>query len=216
VDAASARPTGEFASAASAAIVEKTREALNARGITVVVVDTRTEALEKLKELIPEGVSVSTGASVTLREIGFEEVLTSGKHPWRNLKGEFLAEKDPARQRSLRRQAVLADYFLGSVHAVTQTGQLVIASATGSQIAPYAFASSNVIWVVGSQKIVPTLEDGFRRIREYILPDEEKRMRELSGGKMGTMIGKILVFERESPVLGRKVTLLLVREPVGD
>ncbi len=216
MDSVSPGSTRDFASAASAAIVEKTRESLSERGITVTVVDTRGEALERLKGLIPPGASVNTGASVSLREIGFEAFLTSGSHPWRNLKGEYLAEKDAAKQRALRRQAILADYFLGSVHAVTETGELLIASATGSQIAPYAYASSNVIWVVGSQKIVPTLEDGFRRIREYILPDEEKRMRELSGGKVGTMIGKILVFERESRMLARTLTLLLVREPVGD
>ena len=206
----------DFGTAASAVVIEKTREALSARGITVTVVGTRAEALERLKELIPSGASVNSGASVSLREIGFEALLTSMNHPWRNLKGEYLAEKDPARQRVLRRQAILSDYFLGSVHALTQAGQLIVASATGSQIAPYAYASPNVIWVVGSQKIVPSVDEGFRRIREYILPDEEKRMRELSGGKMGTMIGKILVFERESPVLARTVNLLLVREPVGD
>ncbi len=216
VDSASPGSARDFASAASAAIVEKTREALSARGIIVTVVDTRSDALHRLRGLIPAGASVNTGASVTLREIGFEGLLTSGNHPWRNLKAEYLAENDREKQRAMRRQAILADYFLGSVHAVTQTGELVIASATGSQIAPYAFASPNVIWVVGSQKIVATLEDGFRRIREYILPDEEKRMRELTGGKVGTMIGKILIFERESPMLARTVNLLLVREAVGD
>jgi hypothetical protein len=127
---------------------------------------------------------VMTGASLTLKEIGFEELLISGKHSWRNLKDDIVAEKDPARQTLLRRQGTMADYFLGSVHAVAQTGQLVIASMSGSQLAPYAFSSGHIIWVVGAQKIATDLDDAVRRVREYVLPHEDKRMRELSGGKM--------------------------------
>jgi len=116
----------------------------------------------------------------------------------------------------LRKQALLADYFLGSVHAIARTGELVVASATGSQLGPYAFSSSNIIWVAGIQKITRTVEESFKRIREHIMPHEEERMRALTDGKIGTMLGKLLIFEREAPFLGRTVRLLLVRERVGD
>jgi hypothetical protein len=153
---------------------------------------------------------------LTLREIGFEELLISKAHPWKNLKDDIVAEKDPVRQALLRKQSTCADYFLGSVHAIAQTGELVIASATGSQLAPYAFSSSNIIWVAGIQKITRTLEEGIRRVREYVFPHEDKRMREATGGKVGSMIGKLMIFERESPLLARKITLLLVKDVVGD
>jgi hypothetical protein len=205
-----------FSLPASPQVLEETVAAVSSRGIAVEVVNTRREALERIKRLIPPGASVMSGASVTLREIGFEALLISQDHPWRNLKEAILSEKDPRRQMSLRKQAVLADYFLGSVHAIARTGELVVASATGSQLGPYAYTSSNIIWVAGTQKITDTVEEGIRRIREYIIPHEEKRMRELTEGKLGTMEGKLLIFERESPRLGRKVTLLLVKEPVGD
>jgi L-lactate utilization protein LutC len=191
-------------------------EALKARGIAAEVVQTREEALARLRALIPAGASISTGASLTLKEIGFEELLKSGTHPWRNLKAEYLAEKDPSRQLLMRRQSTLADFYLGSVHAVSQTGQLVIASMTGSQLAPYAYAAPNVIWVVGAQKITPTLEDAVRRVREYVYPHEDKRMKESSGGKMGSMIGKLLIFEREAPFLNRKLSMIFVRQKTGD
>lgn len=196
--------------------IERTMAAVSARGISAELVSTRGEALARLRELIPAGASVMTGASLTLKEIGFEELLISKSHPWRNLKDEIVAEKDPARQTLLRRQGTMADCFLGSVHAVAQTGQLVIASMTGSQLAPYAFSSGHVIWVVGTQKIAADLDDAVRRVREYVLPHEDKRMREASGGKMGSMIGKLLIIEQEAPFLGRKLTLLLVNEVVGD
>jgi hypothetical protein len=196
--------------------IEATMDALKARGITAELLQTREEALARLRTLIPAGASLSTGASLTLREIGFEELLMSGSHPWRNLKAEYLAEKDPARQKLLRRQSTLADYYLGSVHAVSQTGEVVIASMTGSQISPNAYAASNLIWVVGAQKITVSLEEAIRRVREYVLPHEDGRIRESTGGKMGSMIGKLMIFEREAPFLNRKISLLFVRQKTGD
>ncbi len=190
--------------------------ALNARGVEAEIVDTRADALARIKALIPAGVSVITGASLTLKEIGFEDYLVSKAHPWKNLKEAIVAEEDPGKKAALRKQAVLADYFLGSVHAVAESGELVIASASGSQLGAYAFTASNVIWVVGAQKIVKSVEDGIRRVKEYIMPHEDLRMRAMTGGKMGTMLGKLLIFERESPQLGRHLKLILIREPTGD
>ena len=85
-------------------------------------------------------------------------------------------------------------------------------SLTGSQLGPYAFTSAHVIWVVGAQKITPSFNDAIRRVREYVLPHEDKRMRESSGGRMGSAIGKLLVIHQEVPFLNRKLTLLFVNE----
>ena len=196
--------------------IDRTAKAVESRGVSVRLADTKESVLPLLLDLIPEGAAVMTGASLTLQQIGFEELLKSGKHRWRNLKGEVVAEKDPARQAQLRKQATLADYFLGSVHAIAETGEILVASATGSQIAPYAFTSNHVIWIAGAQKIVPTVEAGLRRIREYILPHEDQRMKNNFGPGAGSFIGKILLFEREALYLHRELTLILIREPVGD
>ena len=206
----------EFSTLATDVQIRKTMDALQGRGITAELVDTKERALARVQSLIPAGSSVMTGGSLTLKEIGFEEQLISNTHPWRNLKAEIVAEKDPAKQMLLRRQGVLADYFLGSVHAVAQTGELVIASLTGSQLGPYAYTAPNVIWVVGAQKITPSLEDAIRRVREYVLPHEDKRMRESSGGRMGSAIGKLLIIQQEAPFLNRKLTLIFVNQAVGD
>jgi hypothetical protein len=193
-----------------------TIDALKDRGITAELLETREEALSRLRTLIPAGATISTGASITLKEIGFEELLMTGSHPWRNLKAEYLAEKDPVRQTLLRRQATLADYYLGSVHGVAQTGEVVIASMTGSQLSPYAYAASNVVWIVGAQKITTSLDEAIRRIREYLLPREDARIRESSGGRIGSMVGKLMIFEREAPFLKRTISLLFVRQKTGD
>ncbi len=206
----------DFASLPDAETIARTMDAVRSRGIAVIAADTKEAALSILVDTIPEGAGVMTGASLTLQQIGFEELLKSGNHRWRNLKGEIVAEQDPARQSLLRKQATLADYFLGSVHAIVESGEILVASATGSQIAPYAFTSSHILWVAGAQKIVPSVDDGLRRIREYILPHEDQRMKNRLGPQAGSFVGKILLFEREAPYLHRSVTLLLVRQPVGD
>ena len=193
--------------------VLKTIEALRERGIKAERVESRAAALARLQELIPAGVTLYTGASITLGQIGFDELLKSGNHPWRNLKGEALAEKDMARQMALRRQGALADYYLGSVHAIAETGEIVVASATGSQIAAYAYTGQNIIWVAGAQKIVPSLEDALRRVREHSLPTEDQNMK--NAGRPGSFIGKLLIFEHEAAYLKRNVVLLIVNEVLG-
>ena len=150
--------------------LQKTIEAIRAHGVTVTLLETKEAALEHLRAIIPAGASVMTGASVGLQQTGFEKLLLSGDHPWKYLKAEIMAEKDPARMLALRKQATLAEFFLGGVNAIAETGEILIASATGSQLPAYAYSAANVIWVAGAQKITPSLETAFQRIRQYVLP----------------------------------------------
>src|SRR5215217_8915602 len=194
--------------------IQGTLRAVNERGIHAELVDTKEEALVRVQALIPAGAVVMTAASVTLQQIGFEALLISGNHPRRNFKADLLAEKDPVKQMALRRQGTLAEYFLGSVNALAETGELVFASGSGSQLPAYAYTSRNVIWVTGAQKITPTLDDALRRVREYTLPLEDERQKKF-GNKMGSSIGRILIFEHEPAFLRRNLTLILVNEVLG-
>lgn len=202
----------DYAKLASNESVEKTMRALEKRGVKAESVGTKAEAFRRLTELIPAGSEVMTGSSTTLDQMGFTNLLKSGKHEWRNLKDAILAEKDGKKQMELRKRSVTSLFFIGSVQAVTENGELLVASASGSQIPSCAFSSDNVIWMVGTQKIVPALEDAFRRVREYCLPLEDERMKSI--GYPGSTIGKMLVFEREI-MPNRKLTLILVNEKLG-
>ena len=193
--------------------ITQTIEALKNRGINTELVDTHREALRLITTKIPDGAQIMTGASTTLDQIGFTELLKSGAHKWKNLKQEIMSEKDPAKQRSLRVLATGAEYFIGSVQAVVETGEVVVVSASGSQIPAYAFNARNIMWVVGTQKIVPSLEEALRRVREHALPLESARMK--TQGFPGSIIGKISILEREVPQLGRNLTMILVNEKLG-
>jgi YkgG family uncharacterized protein len=194
--------------------IQHTVESVKARGIHAELVDTKEAALERVQALIPPGCVVMTGGSVTLQQIGFEEILISGNHPWRNFKADLLAEKDPVKQSAMRQQGALAEFYLGSVNALTETGELVFASGSGSQLPAYAFTSRNVIWVAGTQKITPILEDALRRIWEYVLPLEDQRQKSL-GNKAGSRINRILIIEGEPAYLRRNLTLILVNQVLG-
>ncbi len=205
--------TVSYSDLATAEQIQRAKAAVEARGIKIQLVDTPLQALEKVQQIIPAKADVMTGGSQTLREIGFEGLLLDNAHPWNNLKAAMLAESDPDKQGRLRAQSTLSNYYLGSVQAIAETGEIVIASGTGSQIPAYAFSSQNVVWIVGAQKIVPTLDAALRRVREYALPQEDARLKAL--GYPGAALGKILIFEQEAPFLQRNVNLILVNQVVG-
>ncbi len=203
----------KFDQLANSESVTKVVQGLKERNVEAFVVKNRAEALLKIQELVPKGVSVMNGASRTLEELGYVELLKSGTHPWNNLHEAIVAEKDPVAQSNLRRQALLSDFYLGSVHALAETGEFVIASNTGSQLPHIVYSSPNLVFVVSTQKIVPTLDDAMRRLKEHVFPLEDARMKEIGYG--GSQISKVLVFEKENPFMKRNVKMILVEEKLG-
>jgi len=147
--------------------------------------------------------------SRTLDTLGLSEAIneSSRYHP---LRSQLKALDRQTQGREWRKLVSSPEYVVGSVHAVTEQGQVLIASASGSQLASYVFGAGHVIWVVGAQKIVRDLGEGFRRVREYSYPLEHERMHALNG--LGSFVAKILVVEHERP--GR-ISVLLVKEALG-
>jgi len=201
----------ESLSAGTRTEVERTFAALQERGVQPLFVPDRRAALTRLLELIPRGARVAHGHSTTLEEIGFVDYLKGPDSGYRYLNAEWRAEDDTAERRRLRgRLSLESDYFLGSVQAICETGQVVAADATGSRQAFYVYGPPHVIWVAGINKLVSALDDGLRRLRELALPLEDQRMK--SAGAGGSFIGKQVVYEQERP--GR-ITLVLVGESLG-
>ena len=203
-------PTTSFAEPATAPRLERAAAALAAHGFTVDILDDAAAARGRIKDLIPAGASVFTGASETLRLAGIEEDINAG--------GRYDAIR--ARGQAMNRATQLAeiwrlmstpDVIMGSVHAVTETGSLVIASASGSQLPGYAGGSLRAIWVVGAQKVVPDLSTALRRVEEHCLPLESGRAMKVYGKP--SAINRLLILNAE-PQPGRGIVLLL-REAIG-
>ena len=182
--------------------------ALAKNGFSVEVVDDLEAAREAVLGRIPSGSSVMTNTSVTLKESEIEEAIDRG--PYDSARAR-LAKLNP--QTQLREMKVVAgqtDFALGSVHAVTQDGTLVIASASGSQLPSYAWGAANVIFVVGAQKLVSDLDAARERIYEHSLKLEDVRALEAYG--QNSRVGKILEIHQEDP--GR-IHVILVRQSIG-
>jgi len=203
----------EYNKLASKEIIDETIKNLATNNVEGIFVETGKDALAKIKELIPVGASVMNGASVTLEQIGFVDYLKEDKNGWNNLHKGIIDEKDTAKQMMLRKHAVLSDYYLGSVHALSQTGEFIVASNSGSQLPHVVYTSPNLIFVVGAQKLVPNLEEGMKRLNDYVIPKEDVHMMEKY--KMHTYPSKILIFKREGTFLQRKVRMIIVGESLG-
>ena len=195
---------------ASAEAISRTIEALAARNVEAVLVESRKAAMAKLLELVPEGCEVFVSTSETLDTIGYTEYM-HGNDRYINLHDQMLAQPDAASQREFRRTTTTADYFVGSVQAIAETGEIVVASGSGSQIGAFAYGARRVIMVAGTQKICPTLAEAEARTRGYTL---ELHDRWLEGrGGSAAPIGKFMVMEHE-PVAGR-ITMILIPESLG-
>jgi L-lactate utilization protein LutB len=205
--------TKKYNTLASQESLSKTVDALIANGFQPEIVENKTEALERIKELIPKGASVHNGSSTTLQEIGYIDYLKLHTHGWNNLHEAILAETDPDKQTVLRRESAFSDYYLGSVHALSETGEMVIASNSGSQLPHLVFTSPNIILVVGTQKIVPTLGDAMDRLESHVIPLEDERA--LGAYNVHTMKAKTLILHKENPMMGRNVKIILVKEELG-
>jgi YkgG family uncharacterized protein len=180
------------------------------RGFNPEVVASSEAALRRIQQLIPVGADVTNGSSVTLHEIGLMAELQSSRR-WRWRRAEIYAEREPEKRVLLRRWATTADYIVGSVNALAATGEAVCLDAGGTRVGGYAYGAGRVIWVVGRNKITPTLADAMERVRTYVFPLEDQRMRKDMG--QPAFAGKLLVVEHEP--LPDRIKLILVDEDLG-
>ncbi|MFD1598913.1 lactate utilization protein [Halobellus rarus] len=191
--------------------IEEAVANLEENGFEVIVVDSADDALETIQSQIPAGASVMNGHSTTLEEIGFDDYLSEGDHEWESLPDQIWSIDDDEERQAARRDSQTADYFLGGINAVSQTGELVAADLSGSRIGAYPFAAGNVLIVTGANKIVPTLEDALDRLESVAYPLENERAQEAYG--VESAIAKQLIFRQE--VEEGRTTVVLVREQLG-
>lgn len=199
-----------FADAASAERLEQAAAALTANGFTVEVLEDAAAARARIADLIPEGASVFTAASETLRLSGIEaDISESGRYD--AIRPRAVAMDRATQADEIRRLIATPDFALGSVAAVTETGSLVVASASGSQLPSYAGGAAKAIWIVGAQKLVPDLSTALRRVEEHALPLENVRALEVYG--VPSSVNRLLIINAEH--LPGRSTVLLLREAIG-
>jgi acyl-CoA hydrolase len=183
--------------------------ALEEHGFSVEVVDDLDTAREAVFARIPHGSSVMTNTSVTLQETGIADAVNN-EGPYDSARNRMFALDFATQAQQMKAIGGQPDYALGSVHAVTRDGTLVIASASGSQLASYAWGAAQVIFVVGAQKLVDSLEEARERIYKHSLVLEDARA--IAAYGQNSSVGKILEIHQELP--GR-IHVVLIRQSVG-
>lgn len=199
-----------FSAPASEETLQQVAARLREHNIEAIIVDNGDDARKAVLERLPKGAEVHSGKSKTLKDSGIFDLIQDPDQ-YNALRPRVLKMDRQTQAQEIRKLMAGPDYMLGSVNAITEDGILVAASATGSQLGPYASTAGKVILVVGSQKIVPDLPTALQRVREYVLPWEDAQVRTML--PVGSFVGKILIVEREW-VAGR-MTVILVRTPVG-
>lgn len=202
-----------FTDLASKETVASTIEALAKNGITAELVQTRAEAKKKALSLIPKDAEVMTMTSISLEETGIEQEINSSKK-YKSVKNMLNSMSRDVSGREMQKLGAAPEWALGSVHAITEKGEVVVTSGTGSQLPAYLYGSAHVLWVVGTQKIVKNVDEAIRRINEYLIPLESVRGRKAYGlpDTWNTTPSKTVIIRSEAP---NRTHIIFVNEKIG-
>lgn len=209
----------DFGQLATDESINTAKLALQGNGIEVLVLESGAEANAKVLQMVPEGAEIMNMSSVTVDSIGLaKEINEPGKYnSVRNKLVEMSVHQVSGSvslakgETSGKKLGAAPEWVVGSVHAVTEDGKVVVASKSGSQLPSYAYGSDHVIWVVGSQKIVKNLDEAMKRVYEYVLPLENERAQKAYG--MQSSVDKILIFNKE--ITPARITIIIVKEKLG-
>lgn len=186
------------------------KAALDAHNFNVTIVDDLEVAKDKVLSLIPKGADVFTGTSVTLDESGLTEELNDSGN-YNSARNRYVPLMKDGKVLEAKQIGSTSDYAVGSVHALTQDGSVVIASASGSQLPNYVYGANHVIWVVGAQKVVKDLNEAVERLESHTLPLENERAKKAYGE--GSDIRKLLIYRNDKNL--DRITIVLVKQAVG-
>lgn len=202
---------GKFDTVKDDATITKTAEALRANGFTVTIVENGEAAKQAALALLPKGEEVFTATSTTTDHIGLAAAIDES--------GDYDAVRprlnamwgDPSKKREQRKLGAAPDHVVGSVHAVTEDGRVLIASNTGSQLPAYLYGAGHVVWVVGAQKITANMDEALKRLEEHVVPLEDKRA--LAAYGTHTFVSKLVQYNRE--VAPGRVDIIIAKEALG-
>jgi len=196
-------------SLADRATIDKTIEALTKNGFVPYYAENGEAAKKKFFELLPAGAEVMNNSSTTLLQLGIaDELVKSGRY--NSVRNKLMAMDRKTQNRQMQQIGSAPEWSVGSVHAITQDGHVMIASKSGSQLPGYAFGADHVIWIAGTQKIVKDLDAAKQRLYEYVLPLENERALKVYGS--GSSVNKLLVINQDAPP---RLNLILVNEVLG-
>ena len=217
-------PEGEGASGSGAPEdIVRLKGELERRGIDLVYFADGAGARDYLLSRIPAGAAVMNGGSTTLEQIGFLDAIAKGRYKWLRRGVKEIADADERTR--VRRRNTIADYFVGGLAAITESGEIVNADGSGNRVAAYAFGAGKLFLVAGINKIVPDLPAAFERLRNVAAVAECRHLNvntpcavtgrcdnEACRGPE-RQCGKVLIIENEK--LAGRICVVMIGEELG-
>jgi len=204
------KPNQKFNKLASEKALAKAVSSLERNGIRAFVVENGNQAKKRVLEILPDGAQVLTMTSQTAEGISLAKAINESKR-YVSVRNKLMSMDRNTQGREMAKLGAAPEFVVGSVHAVTEDGQLLIASASGSQLPAEAYSGGKVIFLVGTQKIVKNIQEGLRRIYEYSYPLEDARAQKAYGMRSG--VNKILIINKE--MTPGRIAVILIKENLG-
>lgn len=192
---------------------------LNRRNMEGYYFETSKEAIEAILNEIPTGSKVTWGGSMTFLESGMKEALENGNYE--------LIDRDaigtPQEAREVYAKQVMSDYYFMSSNAITLKGELVNIDGRSNRLSLLLHGPSNVILLVGMNKVVADVESGVKRIRTIACPANTLRLNKNTPCSITGVCGECLtdesicsniVITRRSTYKGR-IKVYLIGEELG-
>lgn len=192
--------------------VKMAMESLKRNNIDSVYVRSGQEAKDYVLSLIPKGAEVMTMQSVTLAKSGIADAINNSPD-YISIRKELTKLDHTTQKHEMKLIADSPSWTVGSVHAITQDGKVLIASNTGSQLPAYVYGADHVVWVVGTHKIVKDTDEGITRIYDYVLPLESERLNKAYNTTQGSFVSKLLIVNRE--IMPGRAMVIFVNEAIG-
>ncbi|PLY07684.1 MAG: lactate utilization protein [Arcobacter sp.] len=197
--------------------MQKLIETLKSCGYDPYFIETKEEAFTLAKTFIKEGMSVGLGGSVTVDQIGLLQFLVNKKDIVLHNQYEVGITMDENKER--RRQGLVSDIFVTGINALTRDGKIVNADGSGNRVAAFCFGPKKVLAIVGVNKIVDNVEDGFKRVMEVAAIKNIYRMNQKSidMGKepkqnINTIANKFTWVKADEK---DRITIILINEELG-
>lgn len=153
--------------------IEKVMKALEDNNMQVFYAETKDDICEIARGLMNKGDTISCGGSMTLAECGVMELMRNGDYNFLDRGAAGLTREDI---QEIYRKTFAADVFLTSANAVTEKGELINVDGNGNRVTAIAFGPKSVICVVGANKIVADVEEGFKRVKRVAAPKNAVRL----------------------------------------
>ena len=153
-------------------------ETLSKCGYDPHFVKTKEEAFELSKTYIKSGMKIGLGGSVSVDQIGLLSFLTDKNDITLHNQYELGITMDENKER--RRQGLVSDLFVTGINALTRDGKIVNADGSGNRVAAFCFGPKKILAIVGVNKIVENVDDGFKRVMEVAAIKNIDRMNQKS------------------------------------